>query len=215
MTHSMHTLHALPPGVSLRVVLLRHGEPVEASRGRCYGKLDVGLSDRGRAQIRAVTEELSGSEFGAIYASPRTRARESAELLGERIGQAITLEPRFAEIDFGEFEGLRYEEVERRYPQAYAAWMHSPTQVHFPGGESFAIMQARVLAALADARARHQGGCFVVVSHGGVGRIALAEALNLGNADIFRIGQDHANLSWVDYYGESPVVRGFNWTAPA
>lgn len=208
----MSTLTELPPGVTHRLVLLRHGEPSERARGRCYGKLDVGLSEAGRAQVRAVGARLAGSSFASIYASPRVRARESAALLGLCSPEAVRVDPRFSELDFGEFEGLRYEEVEARYPEAYAEWMRSPTTMRFPKGESFAQMQARVLAGVAELRERHAGEAVLLASHGGVGRIILAAALAMADADIFRIGQDYANLSWIDHYGDTPIVRGLNWT---
>jgi alpha-ribazole phosphatase len=50
-----------------RVWLIRHGEPVASACGRCYGSLDVGLSDSGRAQVAAVWEFLRDEGIGVVY----------------------------------------------------------------------------------------------------------------------------------------------------
>src|SRR5205814_3693793 len=92
-----------------------------------------------------------------------------------------------AELDFGELEGRRYDEIARDRPELYRQWMEAPTTVRFPGGESYADLRARVTAALAELRARHEGGVFALVAHGGVLRAALAEALALPDEAIFRL----------------------------
>src|SRR5258706_9172193 len=99
--------------VTTRFWLIRHGEPVEEARGRCYGSLDVGLSDRGRAQMTQVAHILKHEPISRIYTSPRLRAVESARLLSE---SACELVPDFREIDFGDFEGLTYDEIAARDP---------------------------------------------------------------------------------------------------
>ena len=91
--------------------------------------------------------------------------------------------------------------------------METPTEVRFPHGESFPIMQARVTRALAALRERHAGECIAVVAHGGVIRIALAEALNMPSAAIFRIGQRFAAINLIRYLDGHPIVELVN--APA
>ena len=86
-----------PDGVSLRLILIRHGEPEASARGRCYGKLDIGLSANGRAQMARLGKALASVSVDAFYASPRHRALESVEGLS---GTPI-VEPRLAEIDLG------------------------------------------------------------------------------------------------------------------
>jgi broad specificity phosphatase PhoE len=93
----------LPEGVTNRIVLVRHGEPTETARGRCYGRLDVGLSERGRRQIEKACEFLRRFEFAAVYASPRVRARESAMIIAEESGLFYETKDAFAEIDLGDF----------------------------------------------------------------------------------------------------------------
>jgi alpha-ribazole phosphatase/probable phosphoglycerate mutase len=198
------------PTEATRLIFVRHGEPEEGARGRCYGRLDVGLSDGGRLQMARVAARLAASELAAVYASPRRRAVESARLVAEPHGLAPVAVEALGEIDFGLFEGMTYDEAAERFPDVYRVWMERPTEVVFPGGESFAEMRERVTAAVAALRRAHERQTVAVVSHGGTNRVALAEALNLASADVFRFDQAFASVNVVDYFGTTPVVRVVN-----
>jgi alpha-ribazole phosphatase len=193
-----------------RFWLLRHGEPAEDSRQRCYGSLDVGLSANGRVQMARVAESLATEQFSAIYTSPRSRAAESAAIVAR--GCRVEIVPEFREIDFGDFEGLAYDEIAERYPDLYREWMEHPTEVRFPNGESFSAMKSRVLAAFARIRNVHEGQTVAIVSHGGVNRVLIAWALQMPDEGIFRIAQDHAAANLLVFFDETPSVRLLNRT---
>lgn len=150
----------------------------------------------------------------AIYSSPSRRAVESAALRGA-CSPAMRIEECLREIDFGELEGLTYHDIELRYPETYAAWMTRPTDVTFPGGESFASMTARARGALEHIRRTHAGNTVVIVSHGGVNRVALAAALDLEPPRIFRLAQAYACINVIDYLDDEPLVRVVNATFQA
>jgi alpha-ribazole phosphatase len=198
------------PGAT-RLVLIRHGEPDLAFRDRCYGRLDPGLSPAGREQMRQTWTLLDAAPT-AIYCSPSRRAVDSA-IVRSAARPSVTVDARLAEIDFGAFEGLTYDEISRRYPEAYAKWMAAPTEVMFPDGESFAAMAARVRQAMDHIRAAHAGGTVAIVAHGGVNRVALASALGLDPRHIFRLAQGYACLNVIDYSGDDAIVRLMNVTA--
>ncbi|MEE9385338.1 MAG: histidine phosphatase family protein [Nannocystaceae bacterium] len=190
---------------------MRHGEPVAAARGRVVGKLDVGLSDAGRAQVKRATASLRGRGITSVYSSPRRRAHESAALVAEAIGTPLSCDVRLAEIDFGELEGKTYDDVRRAHPELYARWMQHPTTVRFPGGEGYAQLRARVLTCISRLRQQHVGETILVVAHGGVIRCVLAAVLGLPSEHIFRLDQSYGGISRVDYYDEdTPVVRLMN-----
>lgn len=200
----------LAAGVTHRLILIRHGEPEAYARGRCYGKLDVGLSDLGREQMRGVARRLKKTRLGAVYSSPRRRAYESAEIIAVEHNLDVSSDPRLCEIDFGEFEGLTYDEAAERYPEEYWEWMERPTEVTFPGGENFMSLRERVTRCAGRVRASHSGQTVAVVSHGGVNRVILAEALHLESKYVFRVDQSYASISIIDYYDQTPVVRLVN-----
>jgi len=203
------TMGVRPHAGTTRMVLVRHGQPDESVRGRCYGGLDVGLSARGREQMRRARRLLSDMPCSAIYSSPKRRALESAGVLAGRRASVI-VDDRLREMDFGDFEGLTYDDIAERFSEPYREWMNRPTEVTFPGGENFTTMAARVREALGHIRGAHRGGAVAIVSHGGVNRIALATALELDARRIFRLDQAYACVNVIDYIGDEPLVRLIN-----
>ena len=194
-----------------RLVLLRHAEPEEDSRGRCYGRLDVGLSPRGVEQAQLLAHDLAHLRLDAVYASPRRRALETAAPIATVHGLAPEVDDRLRELDFGVLEGRLYTEIERSEPELFRAWMETPTEVSFPGGESYDDLRRRAVAACDEIRRRHAGA--LVVSHGGVVRAVVAEWLSIPAAAIFRLDQSYGGLTVVDWVEETPIVRVLNGTA--
>jgi alpha-ribazole phosphatase len=199
-----------PDALTSRLVFVRHGEPDESVRNRCYGRLDVDLSPRGRAQMRRTCRALLAAPIAAVYCSPRRRALESANILTAKRDAPVTICDSLREIDFGDFEGLAYADIAARFPALYAEWMAAPTAVAFPGGEAFADMVRRVAGALDAIRAAHRAQTIAIVSHGGVNRIALTSALGLDPAHMFRLDQAYASVTVIDYFGDTPLVRVVN-----
>jgi alpha-ribazole phosphatase/probable phosphoglycerate mutase len=191
-----------------RLVLVRHAEPEETSRGRCYGSLDVGLSAAGRVQAARLARALEPFELDAIYASPRTRAVETAAPLAGARGLEVAVEDDLRELDFGRFEGRTYEEIERSEPALFRAWMETPTEVRFPEGESYADLRVRATRVLDAIRRAHERA--LVVTHGGVIRAGLATWLELPERTIFRLAQSYCGVTVVDWIDEAPVLRLLN-----
>jgi alpha-ribazole phosphatase/probable phosphoglycerate mutase len=187
----------------VRLILIRHAEPAEDARGRCYGSLDVDLSPAGRAALRG----LRLPPLDAVYASPRRRALETAAALGE----PVVLDG-LRELDFGELEGRTYDEIAAERPELYRAWMETPTEVAFPGGESFRELRERAVAAVDVLRVQHDGETVAAVTHGGVVRAVLGHVLRMPDEAIFRLEQRYLAVNVVEWLGDFPLVRLVNGT---
>jgi broad specificity phosphatase PhoE len=134
------------------LLLVRHGETDWNADGRLQGQTDRPLSDFGRRQARQLADELADEELEAIYSSNLSRARETAEIVGERLGLPVELDADLREKDWGTWEGLTAVERDR---------------VEFVG-ESTEAHQERTLRALRRISACHPGnGRVLVVTHGG------------------------------------------------
>jgi alpha-ribazole phosphatase len=120
------------------------------------------------------------------------------------------IEKNLREIDFGELEGRSYDEIQAAHPDLYRSWMQTPTQVVFPGGESYRQLRIRALTALGKIRARHAGELTAIVSHGGVLRAMLADCLRMPDEAIFRLDQSYGALSIIDWHDDIPLVRVVN-----
>jgi broad specificity phosphatase PhoE len=146
------------------LLLVRHGETDWNADGRLQGQTDRPLSDFGRRQARLLADELADEALDAIYSSDLSRARETAEIVGARLGLPVVLEPDLREKDWGTWEGLTAVERDR---------------VEF-SGESTEAHQERILEALRRIAARHSGeGRVLVVTHGGSMRRVQTAALGL------------------------------------
>jgi alpha-ribazole phosphatase len=191
------------------VWLVRHGQPADLS-GRCYGRHDTGLSPDGAQQAKDAAQRLAHEPLTTVYSSPLKRALETARIVAEPHHLPVEIVSGLVEIDFGDFEGLTYEDIQARYPAAFQSWMERPTETQFPNGESFAAMRRRVLSAVAILRDRHCRQSIAIVSHSGAARILLAEALAVPSNDIFRLAQRYAAINRIDYFSQSAVVQLMN-----
>jgi broad specificity phosphatase PhoE len=153
--------------------LARHGETDDnLAPFRFQGFTDTPLNDTGRRQARELAEQVAGDGIASLWASDLSRARETAETVGARIGLTPSLDPRLREGFRGRWEGHLMADIERSEPDLYAAWRGPAPGFRFPEGESLEDQQQRVQAALVDI---HAAGPLpaLVVCHGGSIRVML------------------------------------------
>jgi broad specificity phosphatase PhoE len=198
---------------STRLVLVRHLDPDESLRGRVFGALDVPLSSSGRRHAGYLAEWLEGLSLKVVYSSPLRRALETAEPLAARHGLRPIVQEGLREIDFGELEGQRFEEIAATRPDVFSALMRQPARTSFPGGESFADLRARALPAAEAIRLRHPGAGGGLVAPGGGPGSSGGAALGLADDALFRLDQSYGGVSVVDWFGDVPLLRLMNATA--
>jgi broad specificity phosphatase PhoE len=156
------------------VLLARHGETDDNIEPiRAQGFADTPLNDTGRGQAAELAERMAGAGIASLWASDLSRARETAEIVGARVGLSPALDWRLREGDRGEWEGRRFVDIEREDPRRYRAWLRAGEGFRFPGGESLREQQERVTASLRDV---HRWGKLpaLVVCHGGSIRVMLS-----------------------------------------
>ncbi len=130
-----------------RVLFIRHGQTDFNLEHRLQGALPVPLNDCGRTQSRSLANYLKSDSIDAICSSPRSRALETAQIIGAVLGQNVCEDERLAEIAFGDFEGHTFAEVEKLFPTAYRKWESGYRPYRVPGGESRLDVQRRMQAA--------------------------------------------------------------------
>jgi broad specificity phosphatase PhoE len=146
------------------LLLVRHGETDWNAEGRLQGHTDRPLSDFGRRQAQQLAADLEGEGLEAIYSSDLARARQTAEIVGERLGLPVVLDPDLREKHWGTWEGLTPVERDR---------------VEFVG-ESTPEHEERTLRALQRIAERHPGdGRVLVVTHGGSMRRVQTAAMGM------------------------------------
>ena len=181
-----------PPAL---IYLLRHGEVLHAGTRRFIGHLDVPLSPRGERQCADQARVLASVRLAAIFSSDLARARHSAEIVGAPHGLRPVEVPALREMSMGRWEGLTAEEIRRREPTAFAAWMAAVGEFAFPEGESVPDLVARAWPALTSIAADFAGQAVAVVAHGGTNRALLCQALGAPLRRLLGFGQDYGALS--------------------
>jgi broad specificity phosphatase PhoE len=171
------------------LLLVRHGETDWNRDLRWQGHSDTPLNERGRRQALELAEQLEPPD--RIYASDLARARQTAEILAERLGVPVQLDWRLRERSFGAWEGLTSAEIEERYAADHSRWRagEGPGASDAEGFDAFA---ARVGSFLRDVLERHDGDELLIVAHGGTIRVIHALAKGL---DYVR---DHRSIPAVD-----------------
>jgi broad specificity phosphatase PhoE len=196
------------------LILVRHGETEGQSSIRYYGRTDLALDERGRAQMRAVARALKDQVFSRVFASSMCRATEGARIIAGD-GIPILEIDEFVEIDFGKFEGLTLEEIREAYPEEFVRWrrMRLEAGYQYPDGESGAAFRTRVLSGMERMFGLWREGSAkfsstaLLVAHRGVIRVILEHlivvtpAIELGSIHILECGRDGWRARALDLTG--------------
>lgn len=129
--------------------VFRHGAVEERYRKCFRGRLDCALSDEGERASRAMARFLIDKQAEVVITTGRRRTDVVGKILA-RSGIAHIVDDRFQEVDFGEWEGKTWEEIEVEYPLEVPSYVKAPESFVFPSGEAVADVRARVISAWED-----------------------------------------------------------------
>ncbi|MBX3051953.1 MAG: histidine phosphatase family protein [Caldilineaceae bacterium] len=200
-------------GTSAELWLIRHGESV-GNRDNIYqGQNDLPLSALGHSQAELLAKRLArlhaGSPFSAIYSSDLQRALQTAAPVVQAIGLPIADRVDLREIDVGDWSGLTFVDIQRRFPDEWTASypVMDPEQVR-GGGESYRQAQIRIVHALARIARDHPGQRVLVFFHGGVMQAALAHIMQLPLPNKRFLHTANTSISRVKMTPENETVEG-------
>lgn len=183
-----------------RMYLVRHCESEGNSLGMLQGRTDCDISGNSKKQLELVALRLRNVPFDAIYSSPLRRARKTAEAINRYHRLPITLEPGLQEIDVGVWEGKKWAEVEREYPEQVKAWNEDPAQFTPDRGETMRQVYDRIWAAVTGIVRANPGKTVCATSHGCSIRNFLCHALGKPVEELNGIGWcDNTAVSIVDF----------------
>ncbi|MEF3273979.1 MAG: histidine phosphatase family protein [Chloroflexus sp.] len=191
--------------------LVRHGQ-TEANRARRYlGHGDSPLTEYGQRQHTAVARRLRALPFTRAIVSPTQRTRVLAALLSSQRNLPLTEDPRWLEVDQGQWEGLTYREVAQRFPtDVQARWANGiagrPTD-----GESLAEVAERVSNAWAEILTTDRGGRVLIVTHATPIQLVLCVCCHTPIAEHWRWRIDLGSITAFDIYGSSIIIRTVNY----
>jgi broad specificity phosphatase PhoE len=187
-----------------RLTLVRHGHTEWNQLGRYQGHAPTPLSARGLTQVSHLAEALAGdATIAAIYSSDLLRCRQTAMPIAAPHGLPVHTDPRFREMNYGNWQGLTAAELAELDAEHFSAYRRDPAHTQVPGGESQRLLAARVLAGLDDVLRAEAGRHVVLVSHGG----PLREVLR--HFDLWEGGRpaDNASRTVIDVAEDRQAAR--------
>ncbi|WP_232847684.1 histidine phosphatase family protein [Occultella kanbiaonis] len=197
-------------GEPVTVALVRHGETPMTPTGAYSGSGVPGppLSEAGRveaARAATILGRLGSDLFDdvppptTLITSPMVRTRETAEVIAAHFGLSALVDDRAKECNFGEWEGLKEDEIDARWPGELDAWHTTGTTLP-PGGESIAQVGERTHALLLDLLAEHAGSTVVVVAHAVTIRSVIGQCLLAPPGGWWRLRLQSGSVSVIQVY---------------
>jgi broad specificity phosphatase PhoE/ribonuclease HI len=201
------------PVVTTVTHLLRHGQTEHTPERRFSGRNDLPLSRTGRAEAEAAAARAAELGIEVVVASPLRRTRETAEIVAATLGLPVEFDDDLVELDFGDIEGMTFDEAAAKHPLAARRFLGDVT-VAAPGGESVAEVGARVARARRRILSAQAGRTVLIVSHVTPIKLLLAAGLGVGEEVVHRVFLDAASLCTVTWSSDGRAsVRLVNDTS--
>lgn len=162
-----------------KIVLIRHGITAWNIQRRYCGYRDVSLSKQGKAQVVKLRKNLKNICFDKIYCSDRKRALMTRAILFGKTD--FVKEKDLREIHFGALEGLKHNEIIKKYGEVYKKWLLNPYKNRIPRAEAIQVFKKRIQRAIKKIVYFNRGKTIAVVCHGGVIGIFVSSILKSNN----------------------------------
>ena len=196
------------------LLLIRHGENDFVKTGKLAGHLpEVHLNEKGQQQAAELATALEKLPIKAVYSSPLERARETATPLAQKLGLEVQIRPGLIETAIGEWAGQELKEL-----QKLAVWeivQQAPSRFRFPGGESFAECQNRMVSEVeAISRAHKPEDMVIIVSHADPIKLVTAYYLGMPLDYFQRLGCETASVNVLNLSETGAALLKLNQRPP-
>ncbi len=191
--------------------LLRHGETQWNKEWRLQGQRDIELSERGIEQAYKAAERLRDLKVDYAFSSDLKRAVKTGEIVTRSWELELKKEPLLREVNFGKWEGLRYDDFTPGEQEEFQSWLDDPDW-EAPQGASQRELQERIKKFLSQSLEGEVDKKIFVATHGGPIKTIISEALGMDLKNSSRLAVSPASLSIVHYYGNNGYLVLFNDT---
>lgn len=178
----------------MQLILIRHGQTPWTKEKRYQGSTDIELSAEGRRSMKQLAPRLQKLGIEVLYTSAMKRAKQSGEPVAKMTRLKPRIDARLNEIGFGVWEGKTAAELFKNRDKVFLGWIRGKWKTP-EGGEPVSKLRRRAKGFLKDCLKRHDGKTVAVVSHGGLIRMIIREALGLSDKHLFSFQVDPASVS--------------------
>lgn len=214
----------------IKLILVRHPATKWDGKRRYLGRTDIALNQKGERQAEVISDYLRNENIFAIYSSSLRRAYQTASIIakwhslkpignfksgGEAQNKIISggikikKDERLNEIDFGEWEGMKFDQIRKRYPKLARKYLSHPLNTRIPGAESLLKFRNRITKALEEILAREKN-TVVIVSHAGVNKIIICNLLKLPLSYFWQIKQDIGAINIIEIHKSLNLISLIN-----
>jgi alpha-ribazole phosphatase len=193
-----------------RLLLVRHGEIEQKNSNSYWGHSDIDLSDTGLRQAELLRDRLNTEKIDFLYSSDLKRAYKTAQIITEKHDIPTITCTELREIDFGNIEGLTFNDINRLYPEVARMWIEQDHELAYPGGESLAEFDERVQLFKKRLDGYTEKQTILIVSHSGVLSTLICQFLLLQPWQRWQFRFDLASLTIVETYPEGAILSLLN-----
>lgn len=197
----------------MKLYLIRHGQTDWNRLGKYQGQADVPLSKEGLRQAERLARHFPADTLDVIYTSDLQRAVMTAERLAEKFSAPLTADKALRELNFGDWEGLTYQEIADGWPQEVDNLFGAPEKLKIPKGETFLALQQRAMEKIREIRAENEGKHVAVVAHGAITKAILTALLHMPLHYVWTLRQDNTAVNILRFDGDFMSVELLNGTA--
>jgi len=191
----------------MQVYLLRHGETVGNVAGQYAGITDTPLNENGKQQAVDAHLRFEQTDFDVVLSSPLSRALDTARVVTDE--NIIELDG-LMEMNFGEFEGMTFKEIEEKFPEDVKEWKESTKDYTFPGGESLRGFYEKVVRVYKEILETYQVEKLLIVAHSGVIRSIIASEISENFDHYWRYNIDNCKVAVIEYSGDYHYLKALN-----
>ena len=196
-----------------RLLLVRHGISEFNSTRRFAGNIDAEMNAAGYEQVEKLRDRLAGEKIDAVYSSDLKRAVATAEIVSSGHQVDIITCPELREMNYGDAEGLTFQEINSRYPEMAKLIINFNLRLEFPGGENFEGFIERTVKFLDRLNAHAPSATILVAAHSGPLRVLMCSLLGIDQDHWWQIRCDNASLSILDTYPRGAIISLLNGTS--
>lgn len=190
-----------------KLILVRHGATDFNNKNIYFGKTDIKLNTRGIQEILKTKEILKTVDYDVIFSSPLSRAKETALYINYK-NLELKFDKSLEEIDFGIFEGLSFEEIEKQYPQELSKLEKNWESYDYKTGETPINFQKRVVEFV---KSLDKDKNILLVTHWGVINCILSYYFSGGGlSGYWSYSVNNGGICIIEFIENTPVLKGLN-----
>ena len=198
-----------------KIFIVRHGQTDGNSARKYFGITDIELNEEGLIQAGLISKRLERENICRIYGSNLKRAFKTAEIIAKPHKINVESKKDLMEINFGDWEGLSFQEIQKSYPHEFSKWQNNIMDFTIPHGESVLELKKRVETAFSEILNSARENNVAIVTHGGPIRVILSRILspNALETVFWKIRQDNASLNIIENIDNTQIISLVNDTS--